>query len=255
MITHPQSGTRVDEIASGIYRISIPLAEGIPGGFSFNHFLIAADEPMLFHSGYRQHFPMLKEAIAAVMPPERLRYVGYSHYEPDESGAVDQFLAIATGARPVCSDIGAMISMGGAFNAPSFGLADGQLLDLGSRRMKWIATPHVPHGWDCGILFDESTGTLLCGDLFTQGGSTPPPVTEKDILGPSELFRKPMDYFAHSTRSSVILEKLAALKPQLLACQHGSSYRGDGAALLRELSRILENERKESEPAATLAFN
>jgi flavorubredoxin len=244
MITDLQSGTRVDEIAEDIYRISVPLrGDAIPGGFSFNHFLIADEQPLLFHSGYRQFFPLVRQAVAAVLPPERLRFVGFSHYEPDESGAVDQFLAIAPECRPVTSDIGVMISMGGPFDRPSLGMADGHELSTGRHNLVWVSTPHVPHGWDCGVLYDRTSGTLLSGDLFTQGGADCPPVTESDILGPSELFRKPMDYFAHAAHGGATLKKLAALDPKLLACMHGSSYRGDGAALLRELAAVLDRER------------
>ena len=200
MITDTQSGTRIDEIASGIFRISIPLVDKIPGGFSFNHFLIAGEQPALFHTGYRQNFSLLRQAIATVLPLDRLRYIGYSHYEPDESGGVEQLLASAPEAKPFSSDVGVMVSLGGPFEVPSLGLTDGQQLDLGTHRLKWISTPHVPHGWDCGILFEEVTGTLLCGDLFTQGGASNPPITESDILGPSELFRKPMDYFANADK-------------------------------------------------------
>jgi flavorubredoxin len=242
MITDLQTGTTIDEIASGIYRITVPLREGLPGGFSFSHFLIDDDKPLLFHSGYRRSFPLVRQAIATVLPPERLRYVGYSHFEPDESGAVNSFLGIAPEAEVFSSDIGAMVDQGDSFSAPRLGLADGQELALGRHQLVWMATPHVPHGWDCGILFDKSTGTLFCGDLFTQGGSDNPPVTESEILGPSEPFRKVMDYYAHARSTTRVLEKLASLRPSLLACQHGSSYRGDGAALLRELARTLECE-------------
>ena len=244
MLTDLQSGTRIDEIAGGIYRISVPLkGDAIPGGFSFNQFLIADEQPLLFHSGYRQFFPQVRQAIAAVLPPERLRFIGFSHYEPDESGAVDQFLAIAPEARPVSSDIGVMVSLGAAFDRPSLGLSDGQELSLGRHSLVWLSTPHVPHGWDCGVLFDRTTRTLLCGDLFTQGGADCPPVTETDILEPSERFRKPMDYFAHAAHGDAVLEKLASLRPELLACMHGSSYRGDGGAMLRNLAAVLERER------------
>ncbi|MFN3323705.1 MAG: MBL fold metallo-hydrolase [Bryobacteraceae bacterium] len=245
MITDTQTGTRIDEIAEGIYRITVPFqGDAVPGGFSFSHFLIADEEPLLFHSGYRQTFPLIRQAVETVLPVERLRYIGYSHFEPDESGAVEQFLAAAPGLQPFSSQIGALIAGGGPFTPPNLGLADGQELSIGKRRLRWLSTPHVPHGWDCGILYDATTETLFCGDLFTQGGASNPPVTESDILGPSELFRKPMDYFAHSIHSGAVLDKLAALEPKLLACQHGSSYRGDGGALIRELSRVLEAERQ-----------
>jgi len=242
MITDLQSGTRVDEIASGIYRVSIPARDLLPGGFSFNHFLIDDEKPLLFHSGYRRTFPLLRQAIAAVLAPERLRYVGYSHFEPDESGAVNCVLGIAPEAQVFSSDIGAMVANGDPFDRPGLGLADGEDLVLGKHTLQWISTPHVPHGWDCGILFDKTTGTLLCGDLFTQGGADNPPVTESEIFSSSERFRKPMEYFAHARHSTLVLEKIAGLNPGMLACQHGSSYRGDGAALLRELARTLERE-------------
>ena len=239
MITDTNTNTRIDEIAANLYRISVPLTGPIPGGFSFNHFLFAGDQPLLFHSGYSAMFDLVRTAIATVLPPEQLRYVGYSHYEPDESGAVDQFLSIAPHAQPFSSEIGVMVSLGGPFQRPSLPLSDGQILDIGSHRLQWMATPHFPHGWDCGILFDHTTQTLLSGDLFTHGGDNNPPVTETEILTASEQFRVMMDYFAHAPNPGEQVEKLAALNPKLLACQHGSSYRGDGAALLRGLAGIL----------------
>lgn len=243
MITDPSSGTCVDEIAQDIYRITVPLRiEAIPGGFSFSHFLIAGEEPLLFHTGYRQFFPLVRQAVNAILPPERLRYIGFSHYEPDECGSLDSFLAIAPKAQPFSSDIGVMISLGGPFDRPSLGLANGQELTAGTHRLKWLATPHLPHAWDCGILYDETTGTLLCGDLFAQGGSDNPPVTESEILSASEGFRKGMDAYAHAPQGGLVLRQLAALQPKLLACQHGSSYRGDGGALLTQFADVLDGE-------------
>ena len=141
---------------------------------------------------------------------------------------------------PFGSEIGALTSLNDFADRPARGFADGEELAIGGRRMKWIYTPHVPHGWDCGVLFDATTQTLLCGDLFTQPGSTMPPVTESEVLTASETMRAAMDYYAHSTNTSMILERLAALNPTMLACQHGSAYRGDGAALIRELAAALE---------------
>src|SRR4029453_12009813 len=129
--------------------------------------------------------------------------------------------------------------MGGPFDRPSLGLSDGQELSTGRHNLVWVSTPHVPHGWDCGVLFDRTTGTLLCGDLFTQAGAETVPVTESEILTASEAMRKPMDYYADSTGTAAVLERLASLNPTTLACQHGSAFRGDGAGLLRELARIL----------------
>jgi flavorubredoxin len=245
MITNSQSGTRIDEVASGIYRISTPYdVPALPGGFSFNQYLIVDDQALLFHTGLRRMFPLVREAIEKIVPVTRLRYVGLSHFEADECGAMNEFLAVAPSAQPLCSDIGAMVSVNDVADRPALGLAHGEALSLGSHRLLWAQTPHVPHGWDCGVLFDQTTGTLLCGDLFTQGGADTPAVTDQDILGPSEQFRKPLDYFAHSVGTSVVLERLAALRPTTLACMHGSAYRGDGSSLLRELSSVLERERQ-----------
>jgi flavorubredoxin len=256
MITNTQHGTRIDEIADGIYRITTPYREIIPGGFSFNQFLILDEEPLLFHTGMRRSFPLVSEAISKVMPLDRLRHISYSHFESDEAGAMPQFLAAAPNATPAAGEIGAMVALSDFVDTPVRAMKEGEEISTGKHQLIWLNTPHVPHGWDCGVLFDKTTGTLLCSDLFTHGGSDNPPVTESEILGPSELFRAPMDYFAHSTKTAPILEKLAALHPQMLACMHGSAYRGDGAALLRELSNVLERESNMSrspEPAALVA--
>jgi flavorubredoxin len=240
MITNRETGTSVDEIAAGIYRISTPL-EVIPGGFTFNSYLIEDEEPLLFHAGYRKLFPVTAEAVAAVMPVERLRWIGGSHFEGDEFGSLNDFLAAAPAAKGFGSEIGVLTSLDDFASRPARGLGDGEEFSIGSRRMKWLYTPHVPHGWDCGILFDLSTQTLLCGDLFTQAGANMPPVTESEILTPSESMRGMMDYYAHAVNTSATLGRLASLGPSMLACQHGSAYRGDGAALLRELAAVIEN--------------
>jgi flavorubredoxin len=207
----------------------------LPGGFSFNQYLLVDDEPLLFHSGYRRMFPLVREAISAVIPVEKLRHVGFSHFEADECGALNDFLAIAPEAAPLSSAIGALVSVGDFGDRPGLGMADGDQLSTGSHRLEWVNTPHVPHGWDCGVLFDHTTGTLFCGDLFTQGGSQCPPVTEDDVVEPSERFRAPLDYFAHAKGTAAILERLARLNPKMLACMHGSAFRGDAAAQLRKL--------------------
>lgn len=243
MMTHASTDTRVDEIAAGIYRLSTSL-EVIPGGFTFNSFLIADDEPLLFHTGFRSMAPATLAAIEKVMPARKLRWIGGSHFESDEFGALNELLAAAPDATPFGSAIGVLTSLNdfavlrvGA--AAARGLADGEEFAIGARRtMKWIYTPHVPHGWDCGVLFDQATGTLLCGDLLTQPGGTVAPVTESGaaVLAASEGMRGMMDYYAHASKTTAILGGLADLRPSLLACQHGSAYRGDGAALLRELA-------------------
>jgi flavorubredoxin len=239
MITNSQTGTRVDEVARGIYRICTPL-DVIPGGFTFNSYLVVDDEPLLFHAGYRKLFPVTAEAIEKVMPVEKLRWIGGSHFEGDEFGALNDFLAAAPEATAFGAEIGVLTSLNDFAARPARGWGDGEEFSIGSRRLKWLYTPHVPHGWDCGILFDPSTRTLLCGDLFTQPGASMPPVTESEVLTASEGMRGMMDYYAHARSTATTLDRLARLRPSMLACQHGSAYRGDGAALLRELSATLE---------------
>jgi flavorubredoxin len=244
MITNSQHGTNVQEIADGIFRINTPVAiPGGPGAFNFNQYLIVDEAPMLFHTGQRKLFPLVREAIAAVMPVERLRYLGLSHFEADECGALNDFLSVAPQAVPVSSQIAAMVAIEDfAQRAPKV-LADGEELALGSRTVRWFDTPHMPHGWESGLMMDTRTKTFFCGDLFTQGGPGEVALTESDILGPSEAFRAPMDYFAHAPHTSATLERLARERPTTLACMHGSAWRGDGARLLRELSASLERTR------------
>jgi flavorubredoxin len=239
MITNSGSGTRVDEVADGVYRISTPV-KVLPGGFSFNQYLVVDEQPLLFHTGPRRMFPLVREAVAAVMPVERLRYVGLSHFEADECGAMNEFLGEAPEAVPVCGQIAAMVSVDDVADRKARALADGETLVLGRHRLRWLDTPHVPHAWECGFMFDESTRTLLCGDLFTQGGAEHAPVTESDILGPSEAMRLSLDYYAHGASTRPTLERLAALAPRTLACMHGSAWQGDGRGLILALADSLE---------------
>jgi flavorubredoxin len=239
MITNSQSGTNIEEIAGGIYRINTPVAIPNSSAFSFNQYLILDDEPLLFHTGPRQLFPVVREAIASVLLPERLRYLGLSHFEADECGALNEFLAVAPNATPLCSSIAAMTSIGDFANRPPRALADGEEVSLGSRRVRWFDAAHVPHGWECGLLMETTTRTFFCGDLFTQGGTGSTALTEADILGPSEAFRRPLDYFAHAPQTGAVLERFAQERPTTLACMHGSAWRGDGATLLRALSAAL----------------
>lgn len=224
-VTNSQTGTRIDEIASSIYRISVPVPPSpeLPPGFSFNQFLIAAEAPLLFHTGPRRLFGLVREAVAHVLAPESLRYVAFSHVEGDESGALSEWLAAAPQAEPVCSRVAAMVFTRDATDRQVRALADGEELDLGGQRVVWFDTPHLPHGWDCGYLGEVGTRTLLCGDLFTQAGADNPPLTERDLLGPSEAMRAQMDYFAHGPDTRRHLEKLAAFEPRVLGCMHGSA--------------------------------
>jgi flavorubredoxin len=240
MITNATSGTNLHEIAPGIYRINTPIQ--IPGGpdFNFNQYLVADDEPLLFHTGPRRMFPRVAEAIGKVLPLERLRYVAFSHFEADECGSLNDFLAAAPAAVPVSSQIAAMVSVNDVADRPARAMADGEVLKLGRHSLKWLDAPHVPHAWENGFMMELETRTMLCGDLFTQGGSGTVALTESDILAPSEAFRAPMDYYAHSPETTATLERLAREQPQVLAVMHGSAFRGDGASLLRALARSLE---------------
>lgn len=239
-ITNTQSGTRIDEIAENTYRITTPVQIPNMGGFSFNQYLVVDDEPLLFHTGPRKMFELVKQAVASVMPVERLRHVSFSHVESDECGSLNEWLAAAPRAMPLCGAFAAMLQVGDIADRAPRGLQDGESIAIGNgRSVRWFDTPHLPHGWECGYLFDEKSRTLFCGDLFTQAGADNAPITESDILGPSEGMRRAMDYYAHAPNTRALIGKLAATGPTTLACMHGSAWRGDGAALLRSLADTL----------------
>lgn len=243
MITNGEYKTSIEEITDSIYRISVPVPEA---DFSFNQYLIVDDEPLLFHTGLRMTFPLVSEAIAKVMPVERLRYIAFSHFEADECGALNQFLAVAPGAVPVCSRVAAMTSVNDFSDRPARPLADRETLQIGRKTVEWFDTPHLPHGWEAGYLFERETGTLFCGDLFTHGGAVTPAVTSSDLVDPSEAFRTGFsaqtglpDAYGMTRDARPHLEKLASTSPRLLAVMHGSAWAGDaatGAAMLRTLA-------------------
>lgn len=232
-ITNSASGTNVQEIAAGIFRINTPVS--IAGGFSFNQYLIVDDQPLLFHTGPRKLFPLVRVAVEHLIPAQRLRFVALSHFEADECGSLNDWLAVAPQAVPACSQIAAMVSIDDVADRPGRALADGESLALGQHTVKWLDAPHLPHGWETGYLMELKTDTLFCGDLFTQGGSGAVALTESDILESSEAFRTPLDYFSHSTNTTALMEKLAAENPSTLACMHGSAWAGKGGDLLRAL--------------------
>jgi flavorubredoxin len=232
--------TRIDEIADGIYRISTAIPpDAMPGGFTFNQFLIVDEEPLLYHTGLRRIFFDVKAAIERVVPVAKLRYVAFSHYEADECGTLNAFLGVAKKAVPACSEVAKMVSVDDTAERPARALKDGEELVLGEKRVRWLSTPHLPHAWECGHLFETTTRTLFCGDLFTQLGAEHEPVTERDILGSSEEARSVFDYYAGPKNQHALFEKLARTEPTTLACMHGASWRGDGAKLLLELDRRL----------------
>lgn len=241
-ITSSSSGTNVHEIAAGIYRISTPVPPAmIPGGFTFNQILVVDEQPLLFHTGLRRMFPLVRDAVAHVLgDAAKLRFVAFSHVEADECGALNDWLAVAPQAEPVCSTVAAMVSVTDLADRPPRPLADGDELLLGQKRMRWLDAPHLPHNWECGYMFESTTRTLLCGDLFTHAGSNVPPLTESEVLSPAEAMRQGMPTSVAIERSArSLLEKLASTEPTTLALMHGSSYRGDGHALLRGLADAL----------------
>jgi flavorubredoxin len=239
VITNQASGTNVHEIADGIFRINTPVAIPGAGGFSFNQYLIRDDEPLLFHTGPRRMFPLVREAVASVLPVERLRWIAFSHVEADECGSLNEWLAVAPNAVPLCGSVAAMVSISDLADRAPRGLADGERVALGRHTVRWLDAPHLPHAWECGYLHEETTSTLFCGDLFTQGGADNPPLTDSDILAPSEAFRRHMDYFSHTKNARALIARLAATSPTTLACMHGSAWRGDGTRLLTALADTL----------------
>jgi flavorubredoxin len=242
-VTNAESGTNVHEIAPSIFRISTPVPPnpGLPGGFTFNQFLIVDDEPLLFHTGLKAMFPLVHQAVAHVLgDAAKLRHVAFSHFESDECGALNLWLAAAPHAQPVCSQIGAMVSVNDFADRPPRALADGEELAIGKRKLRWLDAPNLPHNWECGYMFETTTRTLLCGDLFTHAGDKVPPITEQEVLGPAEAMRQAMPTSVGIERGArASLDKLARTEPTTLALMHGSSYRGNGAALLRGLADAL----------------
>lgn len=228
--------TIISAIGDDLYRISTPLLpDVVPGGFSFNQYLLIDEAPLLVHTGLRGMYEAVSQAIETVMPVQNLRYISFCHVEADECGSLNDFLEAAPQAEALCSHIAAMTSVKDLANRLPRVLADGEQLSLGKHVVTWVDAPHVPHGWENGFLFERTSRTLFCGDLFTQGGSDHAPLAE-DILETSEKMRSSMDYFAHGSNTRPVLERLAALEPQILACMHGSAFQGDGGALLRELA-------------------
>lgn len=247
--------TRVSEIADGIYRISTHVAEIVPpAGLTFNQFLVLADEPVMFHTGLRKMFGRNRDALRRIIPSERLRWIAFGHFEADECGSMNEWLAASPYATPAHGQIGCDVSLNDFADRTPRVLRDGEAIDLGGKRVRFIDTPHTPHGWDAGVLYEETTGTLLCGDLFTQLGNALA-LTHGDILGPAIAAE---DIFRYSSLNPAIgstIRRLAALNPRTLALMHGPSFVGDAAAALRGLAdeydrRVLSAVRSSSASAA-----
>jgi flavorubredoxin len=227
---------KIDEIAAGIYRLSVHVPDIAPPlGLSFNHFLVRADEPMLFHCGLRAMFPALSEAVNRIMPTDALRWISFGHVEADECGAMNAWLAAAPHAQVAHGATACMVSLNDLADRPPRTLADGEALDLGGKRVRYADTPHVPHGWDAGVLFEETTGTLLCGDLFTHLGDGPA-VTDKDVVGPAIEAERLFRFTSLGPATAPNIRKLAALAPRTLALMHGTAYHGDASRALHALA-------------------
>jgi flavorubredoxin len=233
----------VTEIAPEVYRISTYIPEI---DLQFNQFLIKDEEPLLFHTGMRVLFPAVREAVASIMDPAQIRWISFSHFEADECGSLNEWLQIAPAAQAVCSTVGALVSINDFALRPAKGMNDGEVLNTGERRYRFAQTPHVPHCWEAGMLFEETTGTLLCSDLFHQNGNVEP-LTESDVI---ERARKTLidyqagpfaNYMPYTKHTDGIMQGLAALNPRTIAPMHGSAFTGDGGKALRDLAVVMHD--------------
>jgi flavorubredoxin len=232
---------QITEIAPDVYRISVFVPEINLG---FNHFLVRDDEPLLFHTGLRRAFPLVKEAVASLIDPAALRYVSFSHFESDECGALNEWLEVAPRAEAACGLIGAMVSVNDFANRPARALAPENTISTGRYRFRFVPTPQLPHGWDAGVLFEETQGTLFCSDLFHQWGERAPLTSDSVVEAAREALVQTQagpfaNYVPYTHHTGRILEGLAALQPKTLAVMHGSSYSGDGSEQLRQLAVVM----------------
>jgi len=230
----------VDEIADGIFRIATWIPDVSPEGFTFNQFLVRGEESLLFHTGMRGLFPLVSEAVATVVPVESLRWITFGHVEADECGAMNMWLAAAPGSQVAHGALGVDVSLNDLCDRPPVALEPGQVIDLGGKRLRQIPTPHVPHGWDAQVLFEETTGTLLCGDLFSHVGA-PPALTTGDVVDPAIAAEELFHSSSLSPQTASTLRSLGDLEPTTLAIMHGSSFQGDGRKALYELARAYES--------------
>jgi flavorubredoxin len=234
--------TKVTEIAPEIFRICTFLPDL---GMQMNQFLIRDDEPLLYHTGMKAMFPTVRDAIATIVDPSKLRWISFSHFESDECGALNEFLALAPKAEPLCSFVGAMVSVNDFASRPARGLQDGEIVATGAKRFRFVRTPHLPHTWEAGHLFEETTRTLFCSDLFHQDGELEPLVeSETELMkrARTTLVRYQAgpfsNYLPFTSMTEELLAKLAALKPAVLAAMHGSTFKGDGAHAISELTTL-----------------
>ncbi len=224
--------TTVDEITNGIYRVSTYIEQA---DFMFNQYLIKADQPLLFHCGTHGLFPLVSEAVAKVIPLERLRWISFGHFEADESGTMNDWLAAAPDAQVAVGTICCMTSVNDLAIRPPRPLEDGESIDLGDKQVRYVATPHVPHSWDAGLMFEETTKTLFCGDLFTRIGDSPA-VSEEDPVEPALAAEDIFGATALTPNTAPTIRRLADLKPDMLALMHGPAFQGDCESALNRLA-------------------
>ncbi len=231
----------VTEIAPDLYRICTYFPEM---DLQFSQFLVKDDEPLLFHTGMRALFPTVREGVASVMDPSKIRWISFSHFEADECGSLNEWLETAPAAQAACSTVGALVSVNDFGIRLAKGMADGEVLSTGKYRFQFIQTPHVPHCWEAGLMFEETNRTLLCSDLFHQNGDVEP-LTESDVV---DRARKTLleyqagpfaNYMPYTKHTDSILQKLAALKPRTVVPMHGSAYAGDGERAIRDLAVVM----------------
>lgn len=234
--------TSIDEIAPDLFRLSVYVADI---DMQFNHFLIRDDEPLLFHTGLRAMFPLLRDAVATLIDPSQLRYVGWSHFESDECGSLNDWLQLAPQAEPVCTLVGKLVSVDDFSLRPARGMTGDDVLCTGKYRYRFYASPHIPHGWDAGVLFEETQKTLFCSDLFHHFGNVAP-LTSSDLIGPTRKAMQQMQqgplagYMPYTQATEGVLRSLAELRPETLAIMHGSSFRGPGERQLSELAGAIK---------------
>lgn len=233
--------TPIDEIAPNVFRIAVFVPDF---NLQFNHFLVRDEEPLLYHTGMRRMFPVVREAVARLIDVSTLRWISWSHFEVDECGALNQWLEVAPHAIPACSVVGAMVNLSDFADRPPRGLAQGEVVETGAYRFRFHPTPHLPHGWDAGALFEDTQRILFCSDLFHQVGEREAVTTSDDVLERTRAAMEHyqagplMEYMPYTHHTGRLLHELADLSPRTLAIMHGSSYSGDGARLLRELDPI-----------------
>jgi flavorubredoxin len=231
----------IDEIAPDLFRLSIYVPDL---DMQFNHFLVRDEEPLLFHTGLKAMFPALREAVATLIDPAKLRHIAWSHFESDECGALNDWLQLAPQAQPVCTLVGKLVSVDDFAIRPARGMTPKDVLITGRYRYRFYPSPHIPHGWDAGVLFEETRKTLFCSDLFHHFGNVEP-VTTSDLIEPTRTAMRQLQqgplagYMPYTRRTEGVLRSLAGLKPQTLAVMHGSSYVGQAERLLIDLGGVI----------------